>query len=130
MGMNIGGNGQKAEINVTPMIDVLLVMIIIFIVITPSESYGLKALAPQQPDSAPAAKASHEIVITIEKDGSVAINQQPVAMGELNNRLTELRGISDHVFVRGDRDLDFQAVAQVIDIARGAGWDRIGLMTR
>jgi biopolymer transport protein ExbD len=131
MGMNVGGSGRRAEINVTPLIDVLLVLIIIFLVITPSNSHGLRALTPPQsdvPDSR--STVSHEIVITLGKDGAVEINSQPVGLDQLASRLTELRGMSDHVFVRGDGQLEFQAVAQVIDIARGAGWDRIGLMTR
>jgi biopolymer transport protein ExbD len=134
MGMNVGGSGgRKADINVTPMIDVLLVLIIIFMVITPEASHGLEAVAPQQSDTpAPANVVSNEIVITIAKDGAIEINQQPVAAGTLGSRLAELYGrhINDHVFVRGDRELDFEAVAQVIDAARGAGWSRIGLMTR
>ena len=131
MGMNVGGNGQKANINVTPMIDVLLVLIIIFLVISPSRSHGLNAVVPPQSDKPQTnEQASHEIVITIAKDGVIAINQQPVTMEALPDQLGKLRGISDQVFVKGDRDLDFQAVAQIIDIALGAGWKRIGLMTR
>ena len=115
----------------TPMIDVLLVLIIIFMVITPTESKGLSALAPQPSDTAPQpAVTPQEIVITVAKDGAIEINQQRVELAGLGERLAGLRGISDHVFIRGDRELDYQAVAQVIDIARGAGWDRIGLMTR
>jgi biopolymer transport protein TolR len=131
MGMNVGGSGQKAEINVTPMIDVLLVLIIIFLVITPQVSQGLNALVPQPSDHpASSAEASHQIVITVAKDGAIEINQQPVAIASLGDRLSGMRGISDHLFIRGDREIEFQAVAHVIDIACGAGWDRIGLMTR
>jgi len=128
--MNAGGEGQKAEINMTPMIDVLLVLIIIFMVITPTESKGLNALAPQQPDAPLRAEIPHDIVITVAKDGAIEINRQPVELKELGERLATLRGISDHIFIRGDRELEYQAVAEVIDIAHGAGWERIGLMTR
>jgi len=131
MGMNIGGQGQKAEINMTPMIDVLLVLIIIFMVITPTTSRGLEALAPQQSDATPSPSViPREIVITVAKDGAIEINQQPVELAGLGTRLASLRGMTNHIFIRGDRELEYQAVAQVIDIARGAGWDRIGLMTR
>ena len=134
MGMNVGGSGgRKADINVTPMIDVLLVLIIIFMVITPEVSNGLDVVAPQPSNTpAPANVVSREIVITVAKDGAIEINHQPVAPGTLGSRLAELYGrhINDHVFVSGDRDLDFQAVAEVIDAAHGAGWGRIGLMTR
>src|SRR5215475_14360923 len=103
MGMNVGGKGQKAEINVTPMIDVLLVLIIIFMVITPTASRGLEAVAPQQADGAPPPNVvSREIVISIGKDGAVDINQQVVEWSALGERLSELfkRRINDHVFVR------------------------------
>jgi len=115
----------------TPMIDVLLVLIIIFMVITPTESKALRALAPQQSDSTtPPAATPQEIVITVAKDGAIEINQQRVEITALGDRLAGLRGITDHIFIKGDRELDYQAVAHVIDIAHGAGWDRIGLMTR
>ena len=133
MGMSVGGKGQRAEINVTPMIDVLLVLIIIFMVITPEAPKGLKAVAPPQAESAPPENVvSREIVVSVALDGSIDINLQPVAFEALAERLAEVyrRHINDHLFVRGDRGLEYQAVARVIDVARGAGWDRIGLMTR
>ena len=133
MSMNTGGKGQNAQINVTPMIDVLLVLIIIFMVITPIAPRGLQALVPPQADTPPPPGfVSRDIVISVAKDGTIDINQQPVEPASLPERLAELyrRHINDHVFVRGDRALDFQAVAQIIDLARGAGWERVGLMTR
>ena len=133
MSMNVGGKGQNAQINVTPMIDVLLVLIIIFMVITPIAPRGLQALVPPQADTPPPpGLVPRDIVISVAKDGTIEINHQPVDPAALPERLAELyrRHINDHVFVRGDRNLDFQAVAQIIDLARGAGWDRVGLMTR
>jgi biopolymer transport protein ExbD len=134
MGMSVGGGGrQRAEINVTPMIDVLLVLIIIFLVITPSNERGLRALVPQQSDtSVPEDVVTNNLVVSVSKDRVIEINQEPIAFEALPERLAALhikvRGA--HFFVRGDRGLDFQDVAQVIDIARGAGWNEIGLMTR
>jgi biopolymer transport protein ExbD len=130
MSMNTGG---KAQINVTPLIDVLLVLIIIFMVITPIAPRGLQTVVPPQSETAPPPDVvSREIVITVAKDGTLEINRQPVTLANLGEQLTSLyrRHINDHVFVRGDRQLEYQAVAQVIDIARGAGWDQIGLMTQ
>jgi biopolymer transport protein TolR len=128
----MGGN-QKAQINVTPMIDVLLVLIIIFLVITPQSEVGLKALVPQPaPADAQPQPPSHDIVITVRSDRSVQLNQEPVELAKLQERLARLfRNAADHVvFIRGDRNLDFRQVAEVIDIARGAGLTRIALTTR
>jgi biopolymer transport protein ExbD len=132
MSMNIGGQGQKAQINVTPMIDVLLVLIIIFMVITPIAPRGLNALVPPQADAPPPPGViTRDIVITVAKDGAIEINQQPVAPGTLPERLAGLyrSHTNDPIFVRGDRELDYQVVAEIIDVARGAGFERIGLMT-
>jgi len=116
--------------NVTPMIDVLLVLIVIFMVITPLAPTGLKALVPQPALGAPAAPA-REIVVSIDRDNVIRLNQQPVELAMLADRLAELSklGVADHIFVRGGRGLEFRSVVQVLDIARGAGWDRVGLMT-
>jgi biopolymer transport protein TolR len=130
MGMNVGNRGQKAEINMTPMIDVLLVLIIIFMVITPTQSRGLTAMAPQQADAPPETKARPQIVLSVAQDGAIEINSQPVDLSALSGRLASLRGLADALFIRGDRGLNYEAVARVIDIAHGAGWERIGLMTR
>ena len=126
MSMSVGN--QKSQINVTPMIDVLLVLIIIFLVITPLTPQGLKTLVPQPaPADALPQSVSHDIVISVRADKTVWLNQEPVELSKLQARL---KGLSGVVFVRGDRDLDFQQVAEVIDIARGAGLERIALMTQ
>jgi len=126
-------SGQRAQINVTPLIDVLLVLIIIFMVITPVTPRGLHALVPQQSDTPPPRDvASHDLVVSVAKDRVITINQQPVAYEAMAERLAALYHTTGaaHFFVRGDRDLAYRDVAEVIDIARGAGWERIGLMTR
>src|SRR5947209_4086240 len=109
MSMNIGGKGIKAEMNVTPMIDVLLVLIVIFLVIMPTDSQGLAVLTPQQSDQPQPAPVRQEIVVTLGKDGAVEINHQPVELEALAARLVGLRGTTDHIFIRGDRELDYQA---------------------
>ena len=134
MSMTVGNRGgQKAEINMTPMIDVLLVLIIIFMVITPIASRGLQTQVPQQATSTPPETVqSRDIVISVEKDLSIQINRQPVARDALAERLAALfrTGINDHLFVRGARDLEYRQVVEVMDMARAAGWERIGLMTQ
>jgi biopolymer transport protein TolR len=131
MGMALGGAGQKAEINVTPMIDIMLVLIITFMLIMPATSHGLKALVPQPPDPDHKEPAvTRDIVITVVGDGTVRLNQEPVEVAALGDRLARpLNSVAiDVVFIRGGPDLEFQQVAEVIDIARGAGLQRIALM--
>ncbi len=134
MGMAVGGSGSaKADINMTPMIDVLLVLIIIFMVITPLTPKGLEALVPQPPKAdQPQSQADQRtVVIVINRDKSMQINQEPTDEQRLGPRLEEIFKTRAErvVFVRGDNDLEYQYVAKAIDIAHGAGIDRVGLMT-
>ena len=134
MAMSVGGSkGPKADINMTPMIDVLLVLIIIFMVITPLTPHGLEALVPQPPppNTKPNLSDQRTVVIVIEKDGSIKINQDPVQESNLQQRLEEIFKTRAErvVFVKGDPDLEFAPVARAIDIAHGAGIDKVGLMT-
>ena len=124
---------RKAQINMTPMIDILLVLIIIFMVITPVTQTGLRTLVPQP---APAASRdleprALEIVITVRPDGTVRLNQEPVNQKDLRQRLARLvTTTTDHViFVRGDKGVEFRPVAEAIDIANGVGLNRVALMT-
>jgi biopolymer transport protein TolR len=134
MAMSVGsGKGPKADINMTPMIDVLLVLIIIFMVITPLTPHGLEALVPQPPppNQKPNLSDQRTVVIVLEKDGSIKINQDPVQESNLQQRLEDIFKTRAErvVFVKGDPDLEFAPVARAIDIAHGAGIDKVGLMT-
>ena len=137
MGMAVGGSGgPKSEINMTPMIDVLLVLIIIFMVITPLTPKGLEALVPQPPppNQKPNQSDQRTVVIVVEKEGERAkysINNEPQVEDKLGDRLQEIFKTRAErvVFVKGDPDLDYQTVARAIDIAKGVGIDKIGLMT-
>jgi biopolymer transport protein ExbD len=134
MGMNVGDGGRhRAEINVTPMIDVLLVLIIIFMVITLTKQKGLQALVPQQSETAePHNAPTRDLVVSVAKGSVITINSEVIEYAALADRLMALHRTlyGAHFFVRGERDLAFEDVAKVIDMARGAGWNEIGLMTR
>lgn len=126
------GTGLAAEINVTPMIDVLLVLLIIFMIIVPAIPRGEAALAPR---SSQQDGRSDAVVLEVEQGSggavSLRINQQPVAQGELQSRLAAIYANRAQrvLFVKGDGRLSFTEIAEVMDIGHAAGIDQIGLMT-
>ena len=132
MGIVLGDRSHKADINITPMIDVLLVLIIIFMVITPLSPVGLNTLLPAPAPEGPARPRLQDIVVTVQRDGTLLLNSERVARASLPGRLAQIfQARSDTViFLRGDGDLEYSRVAEVIDAAKGAGLQRVALMTR
>lgn len=128
------GRRLRSEINITPMIDILLVLLIIFMVVVPVASKGESTLVPP-PASRLTPAPLDPVVLEIVKDraGSVAyrINQQSVSWAELPARLAGIysRRAPRVLFIKGDDQLSFRQVAEVIDVSRAAGVDRVSLMT-
>lgn len=138
MSMTTGSQGgYSSDINMTPMIDILLVLLIIFMVIVPVTPKGLDALVPQPPkdQNKPQNIQDRTIVVqVIYRPGAAPaykINETDYLKAQLQPRLTEIYANRAEriMFVRGDDDVNFSYVAEVIDIGRAANVDHIGLMT-
>jgi biopolymer transport protein TolR len=135
MGMQVGQKqGAMSEPNIVPLIDVLLVLIIIFMAITPTTPVGMDALVPQPPP--PHQKPNPDllnktIVVQVLPNGEVKINQTDTTWTDLGSQLTDIFKIraDKTAFVKGDDSVSFEQVARAIDIMRGSGIDNVGLIT-
>jgi len=127
----MGNQNMQASINVTPLIDVLLVLLIVFMVIVPTRSVGLAVRAPQQQDQ-PAAVAERALVITVFDDGGAMLNRERLASPEWPQRLrTVLASRADRtVFFTASADTEFRHVGQAIDAARASGASQVGLLAK
>ena len=122
----------RADINITPFIDILLVLLVIFMTISPNERTGLNAAVPQPPPPGPEAQHQENvIVLSMDRKGIIRINQDEVEPSRLIERLQDIfKTRNDRtIFIQADDELLFSDVAQLIDAAKGAGVDRLGLMT-
>ncbi len=130
------GSVVSSDINITPMIDILLVLLIIFMAIAPVPPKGLEALLPQSPREDRASIEGDAVVLQISRtsDGQLAykINQTNVGRDEIRGRLQTIFSTRSAkvMFIQGEKDLDFGPIVRSMDIARSAGVDHVGLITR
>jgi biopolymer transport protein TolR len=123
--------GSVAEINVVPLIDILLVLLIIFMVISPHVAAGLPVALPEPAPPTGPERTPDVVVLQLLADGSLRINQTPVVWQDLQGRLDEIFKMraSRVAFVRADAELEFGTVARAIGVMRGSGVATVGLMT-
>jgi len=135
MGMQVGESkgGAMAEMNVVPLIDILLVLLIIFMVITPLTPKGLDTLVPQpNPNQQQNQELENKtVVVQVLTNDKVKINNEDATWDSLGPRIEQIfKDRAEKIaFVKGDNDVLFAEVARAIDIMRGAGIDKIGLIT-
>lgn len=126
------GKGPKADINITPYIDILLVLLIIFMVITPVHQMDLKVKVPQPPppDLEPAPPDPSVIVVSVGENAQIAINQELVDFSALGPKLLEIYSArsNKNMFISASAKLPYGDVVKIIDVAKGAGVGDIGLI--
>jgi len=124
-----GAKGFMSEINVTPFVDVMLVLLIIFMVTAPMLTQGLEVDLPQTRTVSVLPKDSENLILTIKRDGSIYIDQYPVALDELAGHVKRL--VTDQkklLFLKADKEVAYGAVVQVMGVLKGAGIDRLGVV--
>jgi len=134
MSMQVGNKGgPKSDINITPYIDILLVLLIIFMVITPVRQMDLDVKVPQtsQDDTSKAVVDPNVIVVSIGESAKIAINQEETSIAQLGSKLQDIysKRANKNMFVSASAKLPYGDVVRVIDIAKGAGVGDVGLLT-
>ena len=132
MAMNLGGGGGiKADINVTPLVDVMLVLLIIMMIVAPLLQQGVPVTLPLAANSSEKPETQDQTVVTIDRNKDVYLNAKPVALGQLEARIKEvLEDKSDKiVIIKADEEAPYSAVMDTMDELRHAGIEDMGLIT-
>jgi biopolymer transport protein ExbD len=132
MAMNLGGGGGvKSDINVTPLVDVMLVLLIIMMIVAPLLQQGVAVTLPLAANSSEKPETQDQTVVTIDKNSNVYLNALPVPAGSLQSRVTDaLEDKSDKiVIIKADEEVEYSAVMAAMDELRKAGIEDMGLIT-
>ena len=136
MAFSLGNGGGDedpvlADINVTPLVDVMLVLLIIFMIAAPMLHQGIEVALPRSQAKALPVKVEDPLVVSINKDGLVYIQETPVAAADLVERLksTIARRHDDSVFLKGDREVAYGKVIDVLDVLQRGGIQHVGMVT-
>ena len=125
-----GGNRPMSEINVTPMVDVMLVLLIVFMVAAPLMTVGVPIDLPQT-QARQMETQSEPITVSVTPDGQIFLGDEPVGLEVLVERVAAaaVNGTEDRIYVRGDGAANYGTVMQVMGTLSGAGYSKIGLIT-
>jgi biopolymer transport protein ExbD/biopolymer transport protein TolR len=135
MALNKRNEGAKvnSDINVTPMVDVMLVLLIIFMVVTPMLQHGVTVdmARVNNPEQMPDADKEDALLVAVMRDGKVFFGTDPIAVGDLTQKIKDrLANRTDkRVFIKADARAKFGSVVEVVDNVRAAGVDQLGLLT-
>lgn len=133
MAMKVGTKGVKADINITPYIDILLVLLIIFMTTAPMRSHDHEVRVPQPaPKTQPKDAKPDSIIVDMDLDHTIRLNTQPITLDKLESTLTEVfkRRAVKQLFIRGDSSLPYGDVFVLLDIARRSGAADIALLEK
>ena len=133
MAMDLGGakGGVKADINVTPLVDVMLVLLIIMMLVAPMLQQGVAVKLPTATNTTDKPETQEQTVLAVSKDGSFFLNAKPVVEQDLTNKLNEILENKKEkiVLIKADEEAAYSAVMAAMDQLRNAGVEDIGLIT-
>ena len=133
MAFSVGGSGGvRSDINITPLVDVVLVLLIIFMVMTPTLLKELSLVVPEKADVQIMTPTTDQVIVAVSRENKITVNQEPIAEAALADRIHDLLAARTDklVFFDIDEEADYGEVVHVMDTVRGAGAKTLGIMTK